>query len=95
MTADPQTQMTVLAIQGECGGRFRTFSDAQLVPGTGLEPVRQLRRGILSPLRLPITPPGPREGREFSVSWGPEVNAAGVANGQRATGCWPDEEHEW
>ena len=27
-----------------------------LVPMTGLEPVRVLRRGILSPLRLPIPP---------------------------------------
>ena len=29
-----------------------------LVPGTGLEPVQPCDRGILSPLRLPIPPPG-------------------------------------
>ena len=28
------------------------------VPGTGVEPVRLFRLGILSPLRLPISPPG-------------------------------------
>ena len=29
-----------------------------LVPGTGIEPVRANARGILSPLRLPVPPPG-------------------------------------
>jgi len=29
-----------------------------LVPGTGIEPVWYFYRGILSPLRLPISPPG-------------------------------------
>ena len=29
-----------------------------LVPGAGLEPARLLERGILSPLCLPISPPG-------------------------------------
>ena len=29
-----------------------------LVPGAGLEPARYCYRGILSPLRLPISPPG-------------------------------------
>ena len=28
------------------------------MPGAGLEPARVLTRGILSPLRLPIPPPG-------------------------------------
>ena len=36
-----------------------------MVPGTGIEPVRCLHRGILSPLRLPISPPGPDNAREF------------------------------
>src|SRR5690606_17199355 len=31
----------------------------RMVPGTGIEPVRCFHRGILSPLRLPISPPGP------------------------------------
>ena len=30
------------------------------MPGTGIEPVRSFLRGILSPLRLPISPPGHR-----------------------------------
>ncbi len=29
-----------------------------MVPGAGLEPARCRHRGILSPLRLPIPPPG-------------------------------------
>ena len=29
-----------------------------LVPGAGVEPARRILRGILSPLRLPIPPPG-------------------------------------
>jgi hypothetical protein len=28
------------------------------VPGAGIEPARYFYRGILSPLRLPISPPG-------------------------------------
>ena len=30
-----------------------------LVPGAGIEPARYFYRGILSPLRLPISPPRP------------------------------------
>ena len=33
-------------------------SNISVVPGAGLEPARVLARGILSPLRLPIPPPG-------------------------------------
>jgi hypothetical protein len=29
-----------------------------MVPGAGIEPARYFYRGILSPLRLPISPPG-------------------------------------
>ncbi len=29
-----------------------------MVPGAGIEPARCCHRGILSPLRLPISPPG-------------------------------------
>ena len=29
-----------------------------MVPGAGVEPARGFPRGILSPLRLPISPPG-------------------------------------
>ena len=31
-----------------------------MVPGAGLEPACSFERGILSPLRLPISPPGPQ-----------------------------------
>ena len=30
----------------------------ELVPGAGLEPARAQAQGILSPLRLPVPPPG-------------------------------------
>ena len=32
--------------------------NALMVPGAGIEPARYFYRGILSPLRLPISPPG-------------------------------------
>jgi hypothetical protein len=32
----------------------------KMVPGAGLEPARSYERGILSPLCLPISPPGQR-----------------------------------
>ena len=31
-----------------------------MVPGAGVEPAQYFYRGILSPLRLPISPPGPK-----------------------------------
>ena len=36
--------------------REKNLCDSPLVPLTGLEPVRCCHRGILSPLRLPISP---------------------------------------
>lgn len=33
-----------------------------MVPGAGLEPARSRLRGILSPLCLPVSPPGPCAG---------------------------------
>jgi hypothetical protein len=33
-----------------------------MVPGAGIEPARSFKRGILSPLRLPISPSGHFEG---------------------------------
>jgi hypothetical protein len=42
-----------------------------MVPGAGLEPARCCHRGILSPLRLPISPPG--QGT---------IARAGIAHGQ-------------
>ncbi len=37
------------------------------MPGTGIEPVRPCGRGILSPLRLPISPPGQEGGAESNT----------------------------
>ena len=36
-----------------------------LVPGTGIEPVRYRYRRILSPVRLPIPPPGHQVGHSL------------------------------
>lgn len=40
-----------------------------MVPGAGLEPARLLRRGILSPLCLPISPPGQGRIEQGSSVW--------------------------
>ena len=34
------------------------ISSEKMVPGAGVEPARCYHRGILSPLRLPVSPPG-------------------------------------
>ena len=39
------------------------------MPGAGLEPARSYPRGILSPLCLPIPPPGPGRGAKYG-GWG-------------------------
>src|SRR6266513_2432624 len=39
------------------GGLYQEFRLGMLVPGEGLEPSRPRGRRILSPLRLPISPP--------------------------------------
>ncbi len=53
-----------------------------LVPGTGVEPVQAEARGILSPLRLPIPPPGHEV--KFISGLGAGVNeACGLFSGQR------------
>ena len=40
-----------------------------MVPGAGIEPARGFPRGILSPLRLPISPPGHFDEGGLSRSW--------------------------
>ena len=40
-------------------GCYRRLKNQEMVPGAGIEPARYFYRGILSPLRLPISPPGP------------------------------------
>ena len=37
----------------------------EMVPGAGIEPARPLSRGILNPLRLPISPSGHFEGMDL------------------------------
>jgi hypothetical protein len=41
-----------------------------MVPGAGLEPARCCHRGILSPLRLPISPPGQGSSAEAGKAHG-------------------------
>ena len=41
-----------------------------LVPGAGLEPARSFLRGILSPLCLPIPPPGQYFNYNLAGGWG-------------------------
>ena len=46
----------------------------EMVPGAGVEPARGLPRGILSPLRLPIPPPGQRKTARCAWRLSPESN---------------------
>ena len=41
------------------GSTTENYEKRDMVPGAGLEPARSYPRGILSPLCLPIPPPGP------------------------------------
>ncbi len=47
---------------GACARLYFThhaqFNYKCMVPGAGVEPARGCPRGILSPLRLPVSPPG-------------------------------------
>jgi hypothetical protein len=45
--------------------RTLLHKEACVVPGAGLEPARPFSRGILSPLRLPVPPPGLRSGQRY------------------------------
>ena len=51
----------IFALTG-AGGEIELYHQCTmsfiLVPGAGIEPARCYHRGILSPLRLPIPPPG-------------------------------------
>ena len=54
--------MTIeVSIYAVCGTFYRLLwvvINRGVVPGAGIEPARYFYRGILSPLRLPISPPG-------------------------------------
>ena len=43
------------------------FRKLKMVPRAGIEPARCCHRGILSPLRLPISPPGLTSGGEDRI----------------------------
>ena len=47
---------------------YRQLEESQmLVPGAGLEPAWSYLRGILSPLRLPVSPPGRDDSSQIAV----------------------------
>ena len=51
-----------------------------MVPGAGVEPARDVKsRGILSPLRLPISPPGQIENMEAEAGIEPASAALQAA----------------
>ena len=45
-------------VKGMCVKPFHQRAFLLMVPGKGLEPLRDYSQRILSPLRLPIPPPG-------------------------------------
>ena len=58
-----------------------------MVPGAGIEPARYFYRGILSPLRLPISPPGRCAVRIVPVFWLLE-NAFAQSTGNQVKGTF-------
>ena len=57
----PRFELGIAALQAAAlplGDGTITTSLNNMVPEAGLEPARPNGRGILSPLRLPISPPG-------------------------------------
>ena len=56
----PRFELGIAALQAAALplGDGTSFSLLSVVPGAGLEPAQYCYRGILSPLRLPISPPG-------------------------------------
>ena len=56
----------------------------KMVPGVGLEPTRPNGRGILSPLRLPISPSGPTTFGQ-TIRWPFERQGAGDLGSDRIT----------
>ncbi len=46
---------------------FLTGVSCHLVPGTGIEPVWYRYRRILSPVRLPVPPPGRIDGHSLEI----------------------------
>ena len=59
----PRFELGIAALQAAALplGDGTSYLFISMVPGAGLEPAQYCYRGILSPLRLPISPPGHRE----------------------------------
>ncbi len=55
-----------------------------MVPGAGIEPARCRHRGILSPLRLPVSPPGRRAGIVLAAPGNKKETRRLEENGGRA-----------
>ncbi len=65
---------------GKCRTSDLRKTGMLMVPGAGIEPARPLSRGILSPLCLPIPPPGPtRKDMEAEVGIEPASTALQAA----------------
>ena len=67
----PRFELGIAALQAAAlplgDGTSQTIS---MVPGAGLEPAQYCYRGILSPLRLPISPPGHWVSfQQFIIKW--------------------------
>ncbi len=67
----PRFELGIAALQAAALplGDGTSFSFFIMVPGAGLEPAQYCYRGILSPLRLPISPPGHRASLYFIIKW--------------------------
>ncbi len=65
----PRFELGIAALQAAALplGDGTSFSFFIMVPGAGLEPAQYCYRGILSPLRLPISPPGHRVSLHFII----------------------------
>ena len=63
----PRFELGIVALQATALplGDGTSYLFISMVPGAGLEPAQYCYRGILSPLRLPISPPGHMN--EFTV----------------------------
>ena len=59
----PRFELGIAALQAAALplGDGTSYNFQSMVPRAGLEPAQYCYRGILSPLRLPISPPGHRE----------------------------------
>ncbi len=77
-TRTSPTSRNMYLLPRECNGhRCR-----RIVPGAGVEPAWPCGRGILSPLRIPVSPPGPGWPRHLAAE------AIGMLSVQQKTRTW-------